>query len=81
VHNLGHGVGIEVHEYPYLRIQETADPRNVLGPGSVFTIEPGLYYPERGIGVRIEDVVYIDHRGRIEILAPYEIRPVIVPEG
>ena len=81
VHNLGHGVGIEVHEYPYLRIQKGDDPRNILGPGSVFTIEPGLYYPERGIGVRIEDTVFIDSEGKVEILAPYMIEPVIIPEG
>jgi len=35
-----------------------------LGPGNVFTLEPGIYIPEEGIGIRIEDVVYIDATGR-----------------
>jgi Xaa-Pro aminopeptidase len=81
VHNLGHGVGIEVHEYPYLRLQDTVDPRNIIGPGSVFTVEPGLYYPDREIGVRIEDIVYLDNDGKMNLLAPYDTSPVIIPEG
>ena len=39
-------------------------------PGSLFTIEPGLYYPSRGIGVRIEDVVYARPDGTFENLTP-----------
>jgi len=81
VHSLGHGVGLEVHEYPYLRLQDAPDPRNCLLPGSVFTIEPGLYYPERGLGIRIEDVVYINEQGKAEILAPFEKFPILELEG
>lgn len=81
VHSLGHGIGLEVHEHPYLRLQQTPDESNCLKTGSVFSIEPGLYYPERGMGVRIEDVVYINESGRAEILAPFEKFPVLELEG
>jgi Xaa-Pro aminopeptidase len=36
-----------------------------LGPGMVFTIEPGIYIPEEKIGVRIEDMFYVDSSGRL----------------
>lgn len=81
VHSLGHGVGLEVHEFPYLRLSEKPNPRNRLLPGSVFTVEPGLYYPDRGMGIRIEDIVYIDNEGRSHVLAPFPKFPVLTPEG
>jgi Xaa-Pro aminopeptidase len=37
-----------------------------LGPGSVFTIEPGIYIPEERIGVRIEDTFYVDQNGKLQ---------------
>jgi len=77
VHSLGHGLGLEVHEYPYLRLQDKPDPLNRLLPGTVFTIEPGLYYPECESGIRIEDVVYLDEEGGLEILAPFEKFPIL----
>jgi Xaa-Pro aminopeptidase len=81
VHSLGHGVGLQVHEYPYLRLQDVPDPRNRLLPGSVFTIEPGLYYPEQGMGIRIEDLFYLDPDGAVCELAPFEKFPVLEPQG
>lgn len=69
VHGLGHGVGLNIHEYPRFGINATEKDR--LSAGVVVTIEPGLYYPERGIGIRIEDTVCIHPNGKIEILAPY----------
>lgn len=69
VHGLGHGVGLNIHEYPRFGINATEMDR--LSPGVVVTIEPGLYYPERDIGIRIEDTVYIRPDGKIETLAPY----------
>jgi Xaa-Pro aminopeptidase len=81
VHSLGHGVGLEVHEAPFLRLQDVPDERNRLLSGSVFTIEPGLYYPERGQGVRIEDVVYLGADGRAEILAEFPKFSLLKLEG
>jgi Xaa-Pro aminopeptidase len=69
VHSLGHGVGLNIHERPGSRL--TADADNILKPGVVITIEPGLYYPEKGMGVRIEDTYWIRPDGKIELLAEY----------
>jgi Xaa-Pro aminopeptidase len=72
VHGLGHGIGLEVHERP--RLSAAANPDLIL-PGSLFTVEPGLYYPSRGLGVRIEDVIYAHHDGTFENIThvPYEL--------
>jgi Xaa-Pro aminopeptidase len=55
MHGLGHGVGLQIHEDPFLMPRSTAGP---LVTGSVITIEPGIYIAGRG-GVRIEDTVVI----------------------
>jgi len=72
VHGLGHGIGLEVHERP--RLSAASNPDLIL-PGSLFTVEPGLYYPSRGLGVRIEDVIYAHPDGSFENLThvPYEL--------
>ena len=54
-HGTGHGLGLEIHEYP--RLQKVT-----LKAGQALTVEPGLYYPEIG-GVRIEDVVVVERDG------------------
>ena len=57
VHNLGHGVGLQVHEMP------TVGPSGkALETGNVITIEPGLYYPDIG-GVRLEDIGAVTAKG------------------
>ncbi|HMD20668.1 MAG TPA: aminopeptidase P N-terminal domain-containing protein [Alloacidobacterium sp.] len=60
IHGIGHSVGIDVHD-PY-------DYTQPVKPGTVFTIEPGIYIPEEKIGVRIEDVFYANPDGKLECL-------------
>jgi Xaa-Pro aminopeptidase len=69
VHSLGHGLGLNVHERPSSRHTDGDD--NLLKAGVVVTIEPGLYYPEKGMGVRIEDSYWVRPDGKMEILAEY----------
>jgi len=69
VHSLGHGLGLNVHERPSSRHTDGDD--NLLKAGVVVTIEPGLYYPEKGMGVRIEDSFWVRPDGKMEILADY----------
>ncbi|MGZ9224040.1 MAG: M24 family metallopeptidase [Anaerolineales bacterium] len=69
VHSLGHGLGLNVHERPWSGFLASDD--NILKPGVVITIEPGLYYPNEGMGFRIEDSYWVGPDGRIEILAEY----------
>jgi len=71
VHSLGHGIGLNVHEAPTFGEKS----KHVLQVGNAFTVEPGLYYPERGYGVRVEDSVYIDESGAVQRLTdfPYDL--------
>jgi len=57
IHGLGHYVGLAVHD--------DNDYTVPLGPGAVFTIEPGIYIPEEKLGVRIEDTLYVDSAGKL----------------
>lgn len=75
VHGLGHGVGLNIHERPWFSMRATAEDR--LAPGSVITVEPGLYYPERGLGVRLEDTVWVRPDGQFEVLANYPMDLVL----
>ncbi len=71
-HRTGHGIGMEGHEEPYMR----GDNLQLLQPGMAYTVEPGIYLPERN-GVRIEDNMVITDTG-VECLSdmPRELRVV-----
>jgi len=79
VHGLGHGVGMTVHEAPRLG----GPPSNtaLVEPRMVLTVEPGLYYPERGMGARIEDLVHVRPDGGIENLTPCSYELEVAPRG
>ena len=57
IHGLSHFVGLNVHD--------PGDNTAPLKPGAVFTIEPGIYIPEEKIGIRIEDIYYVDASGKL----------------
>ncbi len=57
IHGVGHHVGLNVHD--------ASDSTAPLDKGMVFTLEPGIYLPEEGFGVRIEDTVYVDQSGKL----------------
>jgi Xaa-Pro aminopeptidase len=63
-HSTGHGVGLEIHEAPRV----AAGQQEVLKPGMVITVEPGVYFPGKW-GVRIEDMVAVTVGGR-DVLTP-----------
>lgn len=60
IHGLGHHVGLNVHD--------ASDPASPLIANTVFTLEPGIYIPEEKLGVRIEDMFYVDAQGKLVML-------------
>ena len=77
VHGIAHGVGLAIHEPPSFSDMPSNEAR--LEPGMVVTIEPGVYYPERGFGVRIEDCVWLNPANmKFETLATYK-KDLIIP--
>lgn len=79
VHNLGHGIGLSVHEAPLLGGAPT-NPQRV-EDASAITVEPGLYYPSKGMGVRVEDLIIARADGKHENLTPFPYDLVVEPQG
>lgn len=75
VHSLGHGIGLRIHERPHMSHQMKDD---VFQRGNVITIEPGLYYPERGFGIRVEDTFYVDDNGALVSLTDFH-KSLVLP--
>jgi Xaa-Pro dipeptidase len=63
-HRLGHGIGLEGHEQPYM-VQSNTEQS--LKPGMTFSVEPGIYVPHQ-FGIRLEDIVVMTKNG-IELLS------------
>ncbi|WP_025209748.1 M24 family metallopeptidase [Hippea sp. KM1] len=63
IHSTGHGVGLDVHEFPFI------NPTNdmIIQPNMIFTIEPGIYIPNK-LGIRLEHMV-LTHENDTEVLA------------
>ncbi len=79
VHSLGHGVGLHVHERPFCGTNSR--PNEILAPGVVVAVEPGLYYPERGLGVRLENTFTARPDGKFEALAEFPLDLVLPLKG
>jgi Xaa-Pro aminopeptidase len=76
VHTLGHGIGLEIHSRP--RFSDTKLNEDRLVPGSVFTVEPGLYYPDKGYGVRLEDTWTVGADGMFRSLTEFP-KELVIP--
>ncbi len=74
-HRTGHSIGLEVHEYGDV----SAVNEDIIKPGQCFSVEPGIYLYEEGIGVRIEDLVLITEDG-CEVLNHFTKDLIVVPE-
>lgn len=72
-HSTGHGVGLEIHEYPKI----SPHSLDIIKPDQVFTIEPGVYF-ENKWGIRIEDTVVIDSQNKAKTLTHFQKKPFII---
>ncbi len=79
IHALGHGVGLHIHERP--GFYPGAKEVDTLQPGMVFTHEPGLYYPGRDMGVRLENTYEVTPSGEMKMMAPYPMDLVLPVKG
>lgn len=66
IHRVGHGLGMTIHEEPSIHGRN----KDIVAPGMLFTIEPGIYVPGVG-GVRIEDDIYVNDQGQTERLTGF----------
>lgn len=75
-HRTGHSCGLEDHEFGDV----SSVNEDIIKPGQCFSVEPGIYLPEEGIGVRIEDLVITTEDG-CEVLNKYTKDLIVVPES
>jgi Xaa-Pro aminopeptidase len=68
MHSLGHGIGLNIHESPSIDHLRKTDCFEI---GQVITIEPGLYYPDEGFGVRYENALYVAEDGSLVPLTDF----------
>lgn len=73
LHSTGHGVGLEIHEWPKIAVNS----KDHIRKNHVFTIEPGVYL-EGKFGIRIEDTVWMRDRKQPEVLTKFSKKPIIV---
>lgn len=78
VHGLGHGIGLNIHEAPTISALAPDDER--LQPFMVTTIEPGLYYPSKKVGIRLEDTYWMQPNHTLERLCEYPY-DLVLPMG
>ena len=77
VHRVGHGIGQEAHEDPYMVAGNTLP----LAPGHAFSVEPGIYFPGR-FGMRLEDIVVATDEGPLRLNdAPATSRSSLIEVG
>ncbi|RKX59602.1 MAG: aminopeptidase P family protein, partial [Thermodesulfobacteriota bacterium] len=81
VHGTGHGIGIDIHEPPKIYYQNITSTKRktqieIIEDGMVFTIEPGLYFPNK-FGIRIENVIFVEN-GRGEVYSEVDIELKII---
>jgi len=74
-HRTGHSIGLECHEYGDVSLAND----EIIKPGQCFSVEPGIYLPEEGIGIRIEDLVLTTEDG-CEVLNHFTKELIVVPE-
>jgi len=75
IHSIGHGVGLNIHEMPFAG--KNAGENETLSPFTVFTIEPGLYYPSKGLGVRLENTYFTDATGEFHPVVDFPMNLVL----
>lgn len=67
MHGLGHVIGLDVHDVGFMN-----EP---FAPGWVLTVEPGIYIPEEGFGIRLENDVLVTEKGPVDLMADIPIEP------
>lgn len=75
VHSLGHGLGLNIHERPSLSHVRRDD---IFQIGNCVTIEPGLYYPDEGLGVRVEDTFVVTEKGELQSITSFK-KDLVLP--